>query len=526
MSSTGAGTIALFSLRDSSGSARFEFYFNGGDSYYTINDSNALVNDSGIPFTASGLHLVFTLVTADTYNLQVTRLSNTNNYTFAGRTLKGTAGNALSQLRFFYRNSDVGNTACQDFFFNVGTSVGGSSDNAANYSTGACGTTTWTNGSNNGQGPLTDGGSISGSATATLQLSNVGNADSNSIYSVIVYNPYGAVKSATGALSVNTSGHYNGNAVDRVGAVGTAYSKTLTSSGGTSPYTYAITSGALPPGITLSAGVLSGTPTNAGTYNFTVSVTDSSSTLCSGSSNLSITVNCPAITVSSAPSTLLNGSVGVSYSASFSATSGNGPYTFSSTGTLPSGLTLTSAGTLSGTPTAASTYSFSIVATDIYGCTGSHSYNITMANCTAITLSPASPAPGLPGGTVGTPYSQNITASGGNSGSFAFTSTGTLPAGLTLTSPNSTTATLSGTPTTPGTYNFNVIATDNGSGCQQSIAYTVIISCPTITLSSLTSGTAGTAYDQTITASGLTGSFTFQKTSGTLPPGLTLETAR
>ena len=59
------------------------------------------------------------------------------------------------------------------------------------------------------------------------------------------------------------------------GAVGVAYSQTLTASGGTAPYTFTITSGALPPGLALStAGVVSGTPTTAGTYNVTIRATD------------------------------------------------------------------------------------------------------------------------------------------------------------------------------------------------------------------------------------------------------------
>jgi uncharacterized repeat protein (TIGR03803 family) len=59
-------------------------------------------------------------------------------------------------------------------------------------------------------------------------------------------------------------------------AAGTGYSQTLTASGGTAPYTFAVTAGALPAGLSLSpAGVLSGTPTAAGSFPFTVTATDS-----------------------------------------------------------------------------------------------------------------------------------------------------------------------------------------------------------------------------------------------------------
>jgi hypothetical protein len=75
--------------------------------------------------------------------------------------------------------------------------------------------------------------------------------------------------------------------------VGTAYSATLTASGGTAPYLYAITSGALPAGITLTGGVLAGMPTASGTFNFTVMATDSSAApgRYSGTASYSLLVN-------------------------------------------------------------------------------------------------------------------------------------------------------------------------------------------------------------------------------------------
>jgi hypothetical protein len=59
------------------------------------------------------------------------------------------------------------------------------------------------------------------------------------------------------------------------GTVGVAYNQTITASGGTAPYTFAVTAGALPAGLTLTtAGVLAGTPTTAGGFGFTVRATD------------------------------------------------------------------------------------------------------------------------------------------------------------------------------------------------------------------------------------------------------------
>src|SRR5205823_7243178 len=102
------------------------------------------------------------------------------------------------------------------------------------------------------------------------------------------------------------------------GTVGTAYSDSVAAGGGTGPYSYSSGAG-LPPGVTLSvSGALSGTPTTNGSFNFTVMATDSCG--CSGSSNYTISVTCPAITVD--PTNLPNGTIAVAYSATNSASGG------------------------------------------------------------------------------------------------------------------------------------------------------------------------------------------------------------
>jgi large repetitive protein len=74
------------------------------------------------------------------------------------------------------------------------------------------------------------------------------------------------------------------------GTVGTSYSETISAQGGTSPYSFAVTAGTLPIGTSLagSTGVISGTPSAAGTFSFTITVTDASST--TGSQPFSIIV--------------------------------------------------------------------------------------------------------------------------------------------------------------------------------------------------------------------------------------------
>ena len=84
---------------------------------------------------------------------------------------------------------------------------------------------------------------------------------------------------------------------------GTAYSQLLSVSSGTAPYTWTVTAGSLPAGLSLTAstGRISGTPTGTGTSTFTVTVTDSQGTPKSGSKSLSITVGNPVLTDTTAP---------------------------------------------------------------------------------------------------------------------------------------------------------------------------------------------------------------------------------
>ncbi len=156
------------------------------------------------------------------------------------------------------------------------------------------------------------------------------------------------------------------------------YQQSVTVSGGAGPYQFALSSGALPPGLNLAQnGLLSGAPTTPGAYQFTISATDPN-TLCSASRAYTITIlSCPGITIS--PSTLPYGFTGEPYSETLTAAGGAGPYTFSMKG-LPStfGLTLSKDGVLSGEPAMAGTFYLVVFARDAYGCVGSRKYGITI----------------------------------------------------------------------------------------------------------------------------------------------------
>lgn len=249
---------------------------------------------------------------------------------------------------------------------------------------------------------------------------------------------------------------------------GVPYSATVTASGGTGGYVFALT-GTLPPNVTFSPqGQFSGTPLAAGTSQVTVSVTDSAGN--KGSRDYVLTVNAaPPPTITLSPATLPNGTAFVAYPATqVTASGGTAPYTFSVQGNLPPGLSLSSAGVLSGTPTTANpAASFTIVATDSANATGSRAYTIAIAAAAPIVVSPAT----LPSGTVGVAYSQSFSATGG-SGTYAFSYTGTLPAGLALSG-----NVLSGTPTAGGTSSFTIVATDS-AGNTGNRAYSLSIAQP------------------------------------------------
>ncbi len=245
----------------------------------------------------------------------------------------------------------------------------------------------------------------------------------------------------SGTLAITTSSLPKGQ-------VGTAYSATLAATGGSAPYTWALTSGTLPAGLTLKAstGAIGGTPTagvSASALTFTV--TDSSSPAQSKSVSLSLTIS-PA-TLSITTSSLPDGQVGASYSATLVATGGTTPYTWSLTsGTLPSGLSLNaSTGAIIGTPTVAANASpltFTVNDSSNPVQSASVSLGLTIGSTASGTLTIATTT--LPGGQVGVAYSAALLAAGGTTPYTWSISSGSLPAGLTL---NGATGAITGTPT-------------------------------------------------------------------------------
>ena len=141
----------------------------------------------------------------------------------------------------------------------------------------------------------------------------------------------------------------------------------------------------LPLAFTLTVNATNVSPGSQVTNTVSVS---SSSESCTSTAMATTTIPCPTITVS--PTSLTAGIAGHVYpSATFTQSGGNGAVTFSTTGTLPPGLMVSSGGVLSGTPTTPGTYDFTVIATDANGCTGSRSYSLTITPTPTLTLTPS-----------------------------------------------------------------------------------------------------------------------------------------
>ena len=297
----------------------------------------------------------------------------------------------------------------------------------------------------------------------------------------------------------------------------------FTAANGTAPYSYAITAGALPPGVTLaSTGSLSGTPSATGNFTFTLTATDGSSG-------------------PGAPFTV-SGSYAVGGRAHHHAVAGNLARADDRHRVQPdvrgfgrssghvhlwrqrgcaAGVSLNpSTGVLSGTPTQAGAFSFTISATDGGGFTGSQSYSGAVAGGVVVL-----PAASLGDASAGTAYNHSFSASGGTPGYTYVLLSGALPAGLSLSSAG----VLSGTPTVAGTFNFTVRATDSSTGTGApftgSQSYTLVVLAPTITLapSSLAAATASSTRRPSVPSEAPAAHHSLS--SGALPPGISLSSA-
>lgn len=298
------------------------------------------------------------------------------------------------------------------------------------------------------------------------------------------------------------------------GVVGAAYSQTLTSTG-TGPFVWSVASGFLPNGLTISAanGIISGTPTIAGTYSFTVQSRDSKFDF--GSQSLTIIVYNALIISTTSP--LPSGTTGTAYSQTLAATGGQAPYTWAITlGTLHADFALNSlTGAITGTPTVASSSSFTIQVTDAAFRTTTRAFILDVYD--SLTITTATP---LPEGTKDAAYSLTLAAAGGATPyTWALASGSTLPAGLSLSS-----GSIFGTPTTASTFFFTIEVSDAAPTTVSKLFSLTVRDVLTITTTTITAAEQGKLYGATLAASGglIPYTWTLTGSSGSLPTGLTL----
>ncbi|MDH4473029.1 MAG: choice-of-anchor J domain-containing protein [Fluviicola sp.] len=267
------------------------------------------------------------------------------------------------------------------------------------------------------------------------------------------------------------------------GTAGSAYTNTLTQSGALGTPTFAVTAGALPGGLTLStAGVISGTPTATGTFNFTVTVSDASG--CTGIQSYSILIGCPANPTS------LNGLPTLCNNAGAYNLTQGAPAGGSYSGT---GVTGSSFNPAFGTQTI--TYNY----TDAYACPHSSSNTITVNTAPTVTQS-------------------SIAATCDNSGLLALS--GGSPAGGSY---SGTGVTGSNFDPASGTQTVTYSYTD-GNGCSNTASTSITVNAsPSVTQSALAavcdnSGllalSGGSPAGGTYSGTGVTGS-DFDPSSGT-----------
>ncbi len=218
------------------------------------------------------------------------------------------------------------------------------------------------------------------------------------------------------------------------GQINSPYNVSVSATGGTSPYVWAVTSGALPAGVVLSGsnGTLSGTPTAAGNFNVTLGVQDAKGV--STTSNFSFTVVAALVITTAA---LPKATEGTDYAATLSAVGGTPGYTWSiPSGQLPPGLTMAATtGVISGTPNATGTFSFTAAVTD--------NGNPAQTKTQTAVASVAAPAPQTGTG-IGSPLLTGMTASHH-----------TIPSGWNLIDVNGFTGANGGLTSVEQTYNIS-----------------------------------------------------------------------
>jgi hypothetical protein len=289
----------------------------------------------------------------------------------------------------------------------------------------------------------------------------------------------------------------------------TPLSYALSATGGVQPLTWTAL-GPLPAGLALSSdGIITGTPTAAGSYTVSVKVTDSNGT--SATANLSITIQAvPALSITA---TSVSAAVNTPLSYALSATGGVAPFTWTALGSLPAGLTLSSDGVISGTPAAAGGYTVSVKVTDSRGVSATANLSVTIQATPNLAITTTAI-----NAVANTPMSYAMLVTGGVQ-PLTWEALGPLPPGLAL----SGAGILSGTPTTAGTYAVSVKVTDSKNA---SATANLSITIQALGQLAITTTAVNAVVDRplsyTLTATGGQSPLTWTVLGNPLPSNLTL----
>jgi hypothetical protein len=307
--------------------------------------------------------------------------------------------------------------------------------------------------------------------------------------------------------------------------VGTPYSQQVLMSNptnlGVAPITWGIASGSgpIPPGMSLSStGVLSGTPTTQGTYPVTFQATDMSTQM--ARREVTITIASGAV-LQVTTTTVPGGVLGDVYTpVTLTASGGFPPYSAWTVvaGSLPSGLVFSSTGVISGTPTAAGTFGFTVRVTDSVAATAQRAVGITVQD-----LNPVLVNPSLSPGELTMDYDHTVLVATGGSGGYVFAIVaGALPPGIAV----SVDGVIDGIPTVVGDYDFRIRVTDS-AGRHVDRDYTIVVyEALSFSPPSFPEGNVNEQYQESIPVIGGAPPISFTGLDGiqpeTMPPGLTL----
>ena len=429
---------------------------------------------------------------------------------------------------------------------------------------------------------------------STTGLYQAPTVTSNTAATVTATSVADTIKSATASVTV-TPPPVSITTTSLSGATaGTAYSNTLSATGGKLPYTWTLSSGSLPTGITVqSAGSIAGTTSQTGSFTATIEVTDSSSPKLTSSKSLTLTVvaavaititpttatvtsgastqftalvtntsnvavtwsaslgtisgtglyQAPTVTanttatvtatsvadstksatasvtitsppVSITTTSLLTGTAGDAYSNNLYATGGTLPYTWTlSSGSLPTGIAVQSAGSISGTTSQSGSFNIAIEVTDSSSPkqTSSQSLTLTVDAAVAVTITPTMVS-------VASGASTQFTALVSNTSNVAVTWSASLG--------SISSAGLYQAPTVTSNTATTVTATSKADTTKSATAEVTVTPPPvSITTTSLSSATAGAAYSNTLSATGGTTPYAWTLASGSLPGGITVQSA-